>query len=73
MQRSLLLLVALLGTTACVIPGLDERPPTDAGVCIALAGDVAALRRGLEAHPETPDAVGEAGADVVIGFEAGCR
>jgi hypothetical protein len=63
------MLAAVLGTAGCVKPS----PATDAGVCIALAGDVAALRRGLEENPQTPDAVGEPGADVVIGFEAGCR
>lgn len=30
------------------------------------------LRAGLEQHPETPDAVGEPGTDVVLGHEAGC-
>jgi hypothetical protein len=41
--------------------------------CAPLAPYVAALRRQLLAHPETPDAVGDAGADVVIGFEAACK
>ncbi|MFE3836075.1 hypothetical protein [Pseudogemmobacter sonorensis] len=67
MRRIPLLLAALLGMTGCV------RPANDAGLCIAAAPDVAALRRALLDHPETPDPVGEAGADLVIGFEAVCR
>lgn len=59
-------LVALLGATGCVTPA------TDAGLCLGLKADVADLRRALESHPETPDPVGEAGAEVVIGFEGGC-
>lgn len=41
-------------------------------MCTPLRPYVVQLRASLEAHPETPDAVGEAGADVVIGFESGC-
>ncbi len=37
-----------------------------------LRAPVDALERALLAHPSTPDPVGEAGADVVIGFNAGC-
>lgn len=33
---------------------------------------IAELRGGLEAHPETPDAVGEPATDAVLGHEAGC-
>lgn len=59
--------MAMAGMTGCV------SPTTDAGLCIATKPDVAALRRALMDHPETPVAVGEAGADLVIGLEAACR
>lgn len=62
-----LLIVTVFGLTACV------RPAPDSAVCAGLNRPVSELRRGLEAHPETPQAVGEAGTDVVLGFEAGCR
>lgn len=62
----LLPLAALAGMTGCVSPA------NDAGLCLGLRSDVAALRRALLDHPETPAPVGEAGADVVIGFEGGC-
>jgi hypothetical protein len=49
------------------------KPSTEsAGVCEGLSGAVAGLETALLAHPETPPAVGEAGTDVVIGFNAGC-
>jgi hypothetical protein len=67
MRSRILALVALAGLTGCV------KPISDTGVCLGLARDVAALRAALVRHPETPDAVGEAGTDVVIGFGAGCR
>lgn len=60
------MLVGLLGTTGCVTA-------TSEGVCLGLLPDVAALEKALLANPQTPDAVGEAGTDVVIGFGAGCR
>lgn len=66
MQRNALLLVAALGMTGCAAT------TNDAGVCLGLRGDVSALRTALLAHPETPEAVGQAGTDVVIGFRAGC-
>lgn len=62
----LMLIVIALGTTAC------KMTVPDSAVCAGLGRPVADLRRGLEAHPETPQAVGEAGTDVVLGFEAGC-
>lgn len=62
----MLLLAVGLGTSGCV------NPASDAGLCLGLRGDMAALRRALTDHPETPDPVGEAGADVVIGFEGAC-
>lgn len=52
--------------TACVTT------PSEPGLCIGLRNDVAALRTALLDNPETPDAVGEAGTEVVIGFQAGC-
>ena len=58
--------MALLGMTGCV------SGPTSEGLCLGLRSEVATLERALLAHPETPDPVGEAGADVVIGFDAGC-
>lgn len=60
------MLAAVLGLTACA-PAAN-----DAGICAGLSATTAELRAALEAHPETPDAVGEAGTDVVIGLEAGC-
>lgn len=68
MPRNLLVLLAVIGVSACNGPDA-----TDAGICFAQGADVAALRLALETHPETPDAVGEAGTNVVIGFEAACR
>jgi hypothetical protein len=62
-----LLIVIALGLTGCV------RPAPDSAVCAGLDRPVADLRRALVAHPATPEPVGEAGTDVVLGFEAGCR
>jgi hypothetical protein len=45
---------------------------SEAGLCAGLRAPVDALERALLAHPATADEVGEAGADVVIGFNAGC-
>jgi hypothetical protein len=67
MRKTGLLLAALAGSTACT-PRAN-----DAGMCLGLRSDVAALRAALEANPAMPGPVGEAGADVVIGFEGGCR
>lgn len=67
MRKNRLLLMGMIGLSACA------EPVADAGLCIGLGPDVAELRRALEAHPQTPMPVGEAGADVVIGFEAGCK
>lgn len=62
-----LVLTAALGLTGCVA----TVSPT--GICAGLQRPVADLRGALEANPDTPQAVGEAGTDVVLGFEAGCR
>jgi hypothetical protein len=63
----LLLLMAALGLTACAKPA-----PIDSGVCAGLKRPVADLRSALMANPQTPQAVGEAGTDTVLGYEAGC-
>ncbi len=62
------LLAALAGMSGCAAPAT-----TDAGLCLGLGRDVAALRRALTDHPQTAAPVGEAATDVVIGFEAACR
>lgn len=62
----------LLIAIAAGMTGCTEAARNDGAICAGLTRPVADLRRGLEAHPETPRAVGEAGTDVVIGFEAGC-
>jgi hypothetical protein len=67
MHRRMLVLVLAIGVSGCTGQGA-----TDAGICIGLGRDIARLRTALETHPETPDAVGEAATDVVIGHEAGC-
>ena len=62
----------ILGLTAAIgVTGCAPRVETDA-LCAPLRPYVANLRTALEAHPETPHAVGEAGTDVVIGYEGGC-
>ena len=59
--------MAALGLSGCVAPASDQ------ALCIGLKRPVADLRQALIGNEaETPKAVGEAGADVVIGFEAGC-
>ena len=59
--------LTLIGLTGC-------NAATDAALCGPdLASQVASLRSGLEAHPETPDAVGEPATSVVLGYEAGCK
>jgi hypothetical protein len=70
MSRILLLTLASLTGFAACAP--QTRIVASDAVCAPLAPYVANLRRQLLAHPETPDAVGNAGADVVIGFEAAC-
>ena len=61
-----LAVMALLGAIGCA-SGTSE-----AGLCAGLRAPVDALERALLAHPATADEVGEAGTDVVIGFNAGC-
>jgi len=60
-------LAAVIGVTGCAMP------VSDAGLCRGLNQPIGALRDALVGHPDTPDPVGMAGADVVLGFEAGCR
>ena len=67
MRLTIAALAVVAGTTGCSAPAVDS------GLCRALARPVQELRAALEGHPKTPEAVGEAGADVVIGIEAGCR
>lgn len=63
------MLAAVLGTTGC-----ETASRSDSAFCdYPFKGYVADLRASLEAHPETPNAVGEAGTDVVIGHEGGCQ
>lgn len=67
MRKIVLAMLAAIGVSACAGPSA-----TDPGLCLGQRADVARLRAALEAHADTPDAVGEAATDVVIGFEAGC-
>ena len=46
---------------------------SEAGLCAGLRAPVGALEAAMLADSRTPDPVGEAGTDVVIGFNAGCR
>lgn len=54
--------MAVIGATGCATATSDE------GLADALRGPVLALEAALLENPATPDAVGEAGADVVVGF-----
>lgn len=58
-----LTLAALLGLTACARPI----------PCGVISPRVADLRTALMGSPDTSSAVGETGADLVIGLEAICR
>lgn len=60
-------LLAVAGLTAC------NQPVSNSGLCAGLSRPVTALRGALIANAaQTPEAVGEAGTDVVLGFNAGC-
>lgn len=59
----IILLLALAGCTSV----------SDSAICAGLKRPVAELRAALEANPQTPDPVGEAGTDVLLGMEAGCQ
>ncbi|UFS67763.1 hypothetical protein LO749_16865 [Paracoccus denitrificans] len=67
MRKIVLAMLVAIGVSACAGPSA-----TDAGLCLAQRADVARLMAALEAHSDTPDAVGDAATDVVIGFESGC-
>lgn len=61
------LVILVLGLTACV-------PVSDAAICDGLTRPVETLRAALiDNAAAVPEPVGEAGADVVTGFRAGCR
>ena len=63
----LIIALTLIGLSGCA--GVS-----DAAFCgEKYTRSIQGLRAGLEQHPETPDAGGEPGADVVLGHEAGCR
>lgn len=62
-----LILLSVIGLSGCV------ETVSDSAVCAGLKPSVAQLRGALERHPETPQAVGEAGTRVVLLTEAGCR
>lgn len=60
-------MMIVLGLTASCAP------VSDAALCAGLNRPVEDLRSALIANaPAVPDEVGEAGADVVTGFRAGC-
>lgn len=67
-MRVLAILTAAIGLTACEVP-----PPTKAVPCIVLTPRTDALRRGLLLHPETPEAIGDPAADLILGTEKVCR
>ena len=58
-------LVALLGLTACA-------PTTISGVCEASRRDRERLAAALKENPATPNVVGEAGVDLIVGLRAVC-
>ena len=62
-----LILISVIGLTGC------STNVSDSAICAGLNRPVSDLRNALESHPDTPEPVGEAGTDVVLGFEAGCR
>lgn len=61
-----LILLTVVGLTGC------STAVSDVALCSGLKRPVAALRGALMAHPDTPQAVGEAGTRVVLLTEAGC-
>ena len=61
----LILTITLIGATGCSVS-------VDALCTSGLPDDAARLRAGMEAHPETPDAVGEPATDIVLGVEGAC-
>lgn len=67
-MKALIILMAAAGLSGCLKPA----PPTKAVPCLVLTPRTDALRAGLLAHPETPDAVGTPAADIVLGTEKVC-
>ena len=61
------MLVVALGLTGCAITGISS-----SAVCDVLESPLQALSDALAANPETPERVGEAGADVVILGQGAC-
>lgn len=55
-----------LGTSGCL-------PVSEAAICSGLSGPVASLRQSLIDNPNTPQPVGEAGTNVVLGFGGACK
>ena len=63
-----IILPIALGLTGC------SATVSTSGLCAGLSRPVGELRGALVSNAaETPEAVGEAGTDVVLGLEAGCR
>jgi hypothetical protein len=69
MKPLMILTLATVGLTGCFRPA----PPIKAVPCIALTPRTDAARVALRAHPETPKAVGETTAAIILGTEAVCK
>ena len=67
MAKTMLALVATTGLSGCFATGTSEGV-----VCSRLSGPVQELSDALAGHPGTPEAVGEAGTEVVIIAQSGC-
>ena len=66
-MKLLLATMAAVGLTACMAP------VPDGAFCGPVFSDLVAKQRAaLEAHSETPEAVGVSATNVVLGHEAGC-
>lgn len=76
MQMISMKLLAAMATAAglsgCLENVPEQKPPTEAVPCVVLEPRVEALKRGLLRHPDTPDEIGEPGADIVLGTERVC-
>lgn len=66
-MKRYLLIPIVLGLTGCV------EPVSEPAICAGLNAPVTELRAALIANPQTPEPVGEAGTDVVLGYNAGCK
>ena len=67
MAKTMLGLAVMIGLSACGVTGASEGV-----VCSRLSGPVQELSDALAGHPGTPEAVGEAGTEVVIIAQSGC-